>query len=251
MHAMGEISETAFKPLRFGVWNIKHNAPCKSIACLEWRIWERARERKARESENKSGREGVSEWVTCIWVFPTAAVCVFVCAWAGFLAVVPFCLWVQESSFNPLLSQSPPTPPHHTWFSLTKGPNGSIFYCGFWEQAERERDSWSPSVASAPPSTHVTFTQESFNSWTQLGKSSWSLWQIAVKCDDWIGLVRSCTCVICAYLSEYTSGWQGCHRWGRPSLANWSIVNIHVKNKQTRTLCVRILEWIGLLSDCW
>lgn len=128
------------------------------------------------------------------------------------------CLCASEfrSRASILRFLNPPTPPHHTWFTLTKGPNGSIFYCGFWEQAERERDSWSPSVASAPPSTHVTFTQESFNSGAQLGKSSSSLWQIAVKCNERIGLARSCACVILACLSRYTSAWQGCLRWGRP-----------------------------------
>lgn len=133
MHAMGEISETAFKPLRFGVWNIKHNAPCKGIACLEWRIWASEREKSTRECENKSGREGGSEWLVSEFFFLQLP-SVFVCARAGFLAVLPLCLWVHESSFYPLLPQ---TPPHHTWFTLTKSPNGSIFYCGFWEQTER------------------------------------------------------------------------------------------------------------------
>ncbi len=138
MHAMGEISETAFKPLRFGVWNIKHNAPCKSIACLEWRIWAREGEReKAWKSENKSGREGVSDLYLSFPYSCRLCVCVCTSRIFGSCTFVPLSSGVelQSSAFS-----TPPAPPsHHTWFTLTKGPNGLIFYCGFWEQAERER----------------------------------------------------------------------------------------------------------------
>lgn len=188
MHAMGEISETAFKPLRFGVWNIKHNAPCKSIACLEWRIWERARERKARESENKSGREGVSEWVTCIWVFPTAAVCVFVCAWAGFLAVVPFCLGVQESSFNPLLSQSPPPHPI-TPDSLWQKALMAQYFTVAFESRLRERETLGAHLSHLLPLLHMWHSLRSLliherNLERALGACDKLLWSATIGSDS-------------------------------------------------------------------
>lgn len=127
MHAMGEISETPFKPLRFAVWNIKHNAPCKSIACLEWRIWERE---STREWELVSQR--LKKRVACIWVFPTAAVFVSVCT----SRIFGSCAFTPLSSGVELQYSASP---QHTWFALTKGPNGSMFYCGVWEQAKRER----------------------------------------------------------------------------------------------------------------
>lgn len=135
MHAMGEISETAFKPLRFAVWNIKHNAPCKSIACLEWRIWRRER-RHGRERISKSGgREGGREEVSDLYLsFPySCSVCICVCTSkiSGSCAFAPL-----SSGVGLQYSASP----QHTWFAPTKGPNGSIFYCGVWEQAERERE---------------------------------------------------------------------------------------------------------------
>lgn len=129
MHAMGEISETAFKPLRFAVWNIKHNAPCKSIACLEWRIWRRER-RHGRERISKSGREEASDLYPS---FPySCSVCICVCTSKifGSRAFAP-----PSSGVGLRHSASP----QHTWFAPTKGPNGSIFYCGVREQAERER----------------------------------------------------------------------------------------------------------------
>lgn len=116
--------------------------------------------------------------------------------------------------------------PQRTWFALTKGPNGSIFYRGVWKQAERERETLRAHLSHLLPLLRMWHSLRSLliqkrNLERTLRARDKLLWSamIGSGLSTW-ELERSRICL------------------AQPSLDNWNIVNIKVRKKLKRASCV-------------